>query len=616
MDKFFIRLLFVLALSNTYAQNIQRSYSASGDDRGHSIIHTLDGGFAIAGYTTSFGSGGHDFFVLKVDISGNIQWQKTYGGTGDEDGTSIDIDQMSDSSYVLVGATASFGSNSLDAYVLRIDKSGTLLWSKKYNTASNSEHFRGVKITANDEILITGTDNADNFGSGDGLVMRVDIDGNEIWKNVYGGGVNDHFHSIEELPGGNILITGSTTSYGPGNTAGYVLKLSNSGNILWDYSYGAGGTDAYNGSTLTNDNKIICVGFTNSFGTGGYQVLVTKLDTNGVVLWSKTYGGSNYERGVAIQAIPNSTDLYVAANTMSYGNGGDELLIIRINSDGNVVWSKTYGTINSDEFDSWAHSSLTVTNSGACALTGWSDGLGNNTNDILLVASDETGSFFCDNVVLNVLSVNITREDPTGGIVSTGNFNPVTTNVTDAMFQAETSCVCPQTPVFSQIPELCLNDIAPQLPTTSLNGIDGTWSPPVISTSVAGVFSYNFTPESNTCTNGASMSVSVDANCGMIEPEFPVVYTPSVTAPNVITPNNDGLNDYFELNEIDIANVELVILNRWGNVMFEASSEHPKWDGKVNGSFATEGTYFYLYKANGKDETTLTGHGFFELIRE
>lgn len=605
--KLVLVILSFFYLNTTKAQNVQKSYNASGDDKGHAIINTLDGGFAIAGYTSSFGAGGQDFFILKVDFSGNILWQKTYGSTGDENGTSIDVKQMPDSSYVVVGATTSFGANSLDAFVIRLDKNGNIIWSRKYNTATDSEHFRGVKIAANNDILIAGTDNADNFGSADGLVMRIDINGNVLWKNVYGGGVNDHFHSIEELPGGNIIVSGSTKTYGPGNTAGYVLKLDSDGNILWDYSFGGTGTDAYNGSTLTNDNKIMCVGLSDSYG-GGSQVLVTKLDTNGVVIWSKVYGGGNYERGASIKTIPNSSDLYVVANTESYGNGGKELLIFRIDANGSVIWSKTYGTSSSDEFDVWAHGTMVSTGLGGIAFTGWSDGLGSGNNDILLISSDGFGSSFCNDISLTSALVVIDRIDPSGGQISAGVFNSVSSNTGNAAFQENSVCLCPETPVFNPISQLCVNDTPPQLPLTSLNGISGTWLPDTISTNVPGTYYFEFTPDIVSCANSNIITVFINGDC--------ISLSPGISAPNVITPNDDDKNDYFELNAMNITNIDLLIINRWGNVMFEGSGVNPKWNGKVGDKYASEGTYFYKYTATGVNNEELIGHGFFELIRE
>ena len=130
------------------------------------------------------------------------------------------------------------------------------------------------------------------------------------------------------------------------------------------------------------------------------------------------------------------------------------------------------------------------------------------------------------------------------------------------------------------------------------------------------------------CSSSTTESILVNA-CGCTDPTA-LNYDPSaivdngsctypppgINAPNVFTPNNDDNNDFFELNPSSIVNIELIIVNRWGDLMFEESSPNPKWDGKVNSNEVSEGTYFYKYKAIGIDGTELTGHGFLELIRK
>lgn len=506
--KYFLFIFFILIFHSFKAQNFQRIFSGPGDDRGHAVITTNDGGYAISGYTTSFGSGGQDLFILKTDSQGNILWQKTYGSSGNEEGTSVVITETPDFGFVIAGSTTGFAANSLDFYVVRVDNAGNLLWSSKYNSPSDSEHARGIKVAANGDIIVIGTDNADFFGSADGLVMRLDSNGNRLWSKVYGGGVNDHFHGIEELPGGNLIISGSTTTFGPGSTAGYVLKLDPDGNVIWDYTYGSSNTDAYNSSSLTNDYEIVLTGLTNSFG-GGYQVFTTKIDTNGVLLWSKAYGGASYERGAAISKVYNSSDYFIAANTESYGNGQKEILMLRIDANGNIIWSETFGTNLNDEMDSWATKTLCPTTDGGFVLTGYSNGIYSGGNNILLLKSDGVGQFMCDPTTVNTTNANVNRINPPTNTANSGNYAFVTSNSLNANFVQNEPCICPVEPSFNAIPDICQNSTAPILPNTSLEGLSGTWSPATINTSVLGTFTYTFTPSMGSCANNSSLTVNI-----------------------------------------------------------------------------------------------------------
>src|SRR4030095_3353145 len=121
----------LLFFSTTWAQiKFQRTYGGSGHDEGRSVKQTWDGGYIIAGTTSSFGAGATDVYLLKVDSLGNFQWQKTFGGNNIDRGYSLDI--TSDSGFVICGYTNSFGSGGYDAYVIRTDQNGDTLWTKTY----------------------------------------------------------------------------------------------------------------------------------------------------------------------------------------------------------------------------------------------------------------------------------------------------------------------------------------------------------------------------------------------------------------------------------------------------------------------------------------------------
>lgn len=436
MHKLLIILLFFTSFFYLNAQNFQKVYGGLGADRGHAIITTNSGGYAIAGHTSSFGAGGKDIFIMKLDASGNVLWQKTYGSSSNEDGNSIALAQTPDLGFVVTGITYGFGANSGDAYVFKVDQNGALLWDNKYSTASQAEHGRGITIASNGDVLIAGTDNGDGFGSGDFLFMRLDSNGNLLWSKIYGGGSNDHMHSIEELPGGNLIISGSTTSFSPGTTAGYIIKTDPSGNVIWDYTYGGNGADAYNASTMNDNYEIILTGPSNSYGAGNFDAFVTKIDTNGTEIWTKVYGGPAFERGASIQTIPNSTDYYLASNTESFGNGNKELLMMRIDDNGGIVWSKTYGTSTNEAFDQWSQYTLVSTTDGGFALTGWSDSLsgGGVGDEIIFLKSDGLGSVFCDDAVVSITTPNITRINPNTNVANTGVYVSVSSTVTPASF--------------------------------------------------------------------------------------------------------------------------------------------------------------------------------------
>lgn len=452
-----ILLIATLSISWSYfAQNFQKTFGGPGTERGYAVVSTYDGGYALAGNTNSFGAGGQDFFVIKTDAFGNTLWQKTYGGDNNEGiNVRVELALTPDSGLLLGGSTGSYGSAAGDGYLLKLDANGNVLWDYKYTSSSAQESIHEFKMLANGDILLLGSDNQAMFGSSDGLLARLDSNGNVIWSKVYGGSVNDSFGGAMELSGGNFIVTGATSTYGPGTYGAYLIKVDPNGNMIWDYSYGGSGIEGFSASLLTDDNYIIATGPT-GFGSGNSDILLTKLDTNGVVQWSKAYGGTSFERGVSVTSIPNSTDLYVGALTQSFGNGSYDILIMRTNSSGDIIWSKTFGTAGSDQIHIYgAKSTLQSTNDGGFVFTGWSDSLSVGGDDMIFVKGDSLGSILCNDVVVNVTTFSLPMIDPSSNQATVGSYISVNSTVNVPTFSDSTMCYCVD-------PGVCDNCLPPQ----------------------------------------------------------------------------------------------------------------------------------------------------------
>src|SRR5689334_20157735 len=224
----------------------QRTYGGNGSDEGRCVKQTWDGGYIIAGSTSSFGAGAVDVYLLKVDSVGNVQWQKTFGGNNIDRGYSLDI--TADSGYVICGFTNSFGFGGYDAYLIRTDQNGDTLWTKTYG----------------------GTD----------------------W---------DFGYSVKQTNDGGFIITGGTYSFGNGDEDFYIIKTNLSGDTLWTKAYGGSNMDVANAIQQTNDSAYIICGNTLSFGAGATDIYLIKINPSGNVIWNKTYGGINEEEGNSVQ---------------------------------------------------------------------------------------------------------------------------------------------------------------------------------------------------------------------------------------------------------------------------------------------------------------------------
>ncbi|HLF63259.1 MAG TPA: gliding motility-associated C-terminal domain-containing protein [Saprospiraceae bacterium] len=426
----------------------QRTYGGQGNERAHGIVETQDGGYAITGHTDSFGAGQDDIFILKIDGNGNIQWQKTFGGVGDDNGLSIAIKETPDSGFVVTGSSSSFSNTPSDLYVFKVDSTGNLLWDFKYDSGpsgNSKDHGRGLLNCSNRDILILGTDDSNEFGSNDGIILRVDEDGILIWKNIFGGSGNDHFHEAIELPGGNFLVCGSSQSFGPGNTAAYVMKISGTGNIIWGKTYGGSAVEGLAACDKTEDFGIIATGLSSSYTSysgGSFDVLLCKIDSTGTLQWTKTFGGPDVERGASVKALPDGSGYVVAAFTDSYGNGNRDILIIRTNTTGDLVWSKTFGTKGFEGVDLWSNCSLSLTNEDGFVIAGWSDSLSVGGEDVLFLKTDIMGSSLCADVTLVSSSPIMTTINTVTNTANVGTYTSISSIVIVSSMVERGICDC------------------------------------------------------------------------------------------------------------------------------------------------------------------------------
>ena len=178
-------------------------------------------------------------------------------------------------------------------------------------------------------------------------VLSGPLAGAEPWAKTYGGSNFDLGFSMQETWDGGWIVAGATASSGEGENDAWVVKLDSDGEIAWQKTYGGSGNDYAKCIGLTMDGGYIVAGTTYSFGTGGSDAWLLKLDENGETVWQKAYGGSSYDYVTAIEVF--SWGYIVAGNTFSFGDGDSNIWVMAIVNDGETAWEKTYG---GDGFDS------------------------------------------------------------------------------------------------------------------------------------------------------------------------------------------------------------------------------------------------------------------------
>ena len=250
-----------------------QTYGGANDDQGAFMVQTSDGGYAIAGYTNSSGAGGADAWLIKTDQSGNHQWNQTYGGANDD--KAAFMVQTSDGGYAIAGYTESFGAGGADAWLIKTDQSGNHQWNQTYGGANDDKIYSGIKTS--DGYAIVGYTESFSVGKADVWLIKTGITGNHQWNQTYGESNDDKGYFVTQTSDDGYVMAGASSSFGAGGADVWLIKTDAAGGHQWNQTYG-GTINDYGFSVLqTNDNGYALVGYTRSFGAGGADVFLVKV---------------------------------------------------------------------------------------------------------------------------------------------------------------------------------------------------------------------------------------------------------------------------------------------------------------------------------------------------
>jgi hypothetical protein len=323
--------------------NLQWTKTIGGPESewGNSLIQTSDGGYAIAGATKSFGAGEADVYVVKLDANGNLQWTKTIGGPKGDWGFSLI--QASDGGYAIAGKTESFGAGYTDVYVIKLDAHGNLQWTKTIG-GEGLDDGSSIIQTSDGGYAIAGSA---SFGAEyyeevcvfyDVYVVKLDANGNLQWTKTIDQEGSEWGESLIQTSDGGYAIAGTYgLVYGGIHPVDvYIVKLDANGNLQWTKTIGGEHHhDSGNSLIQTSDGGYAIAGKTESFGAGDYDVYFVKLDAKGNLQWTKTIGGKSADGGSSI--IQTSDGGYViAGDTKSFGAGETDVCVVKLDKNGHA----------------------------------------------------------------------------------------------------------------------------------------------------------------------------------------------------------------------------------------------------------------------------------------
>jgi hypothetical protein len=375
--------------------SLEKLYGGNLSDCTESIWETTDGGYIVAGYSLSSASGditgtNHgslDFWVVKLDGSGNIVWNKLLGGNGYD--IAYAIQQTTDGGYIVAGTTASSASGDVtgtnhgppgfsDCWVLKLDGSGNIIWNKLLG-GTDDEAGESIQQTTDGGYIVAGytysSANGDvtgaNHGGSDYWVVKLDGSGNIVWNKLLGGAGSEIAHDIHQTTDGGYIVAGCSFSSASGDITGtnhgsldfWVVKLDGSGNIVWNKLLGGTGNENTCYIDQTVDGGYIIGGTTNSSANGdvtdnnhGFEdYWVVKLGSSGNIVWNKLLGGfgsdvandihQTTDGGCIVAGYSNSS---TSGNVTGTNHGLSDFWIVKLDGSANVVWNKLLGGTDID----------------------------------------------------------------------------------------------------------------------------------------------------------------------------------------------------------------------------------------------------------------------------
>lgn len=387
-----------------------RAYGGYSHDVCCSMQQTSDGGYILAGSTESFGAGIYDILMVKTDADGDSLWSRTYGG--DDWDRCWSVQQTFDGGYVLAGDTYSYGSGCFDFWLVKTDSSGNKLWGRIFGGRAN-DHCTAARQTSDSGYVLVGYTYSFGAGSADYWLIRTNSRGDSLWGRTFGGDRSDRCESVIETLDGGFLLAGYTYSFNVSVSDIWLVKADNNGDSLWSRTYGGSDFDNCCSIQRTSDGGYVLAGETKSFGDGNQDIWLIKTDSNGDSLWSRIYGSSDWDNCRWVQQTVDG-GFVLAGDFYSSDASSPDFRLVKTDAGGDSLWSCTFGGSESE-----ACYSVQQTTDGGYVLAGYTESFGAGGCDFWLVKTGPDGTPVWDRQVSTPQQFSLS--------VYPNPFNPITT---------------------------------------------------------------------------------------------------------------------------------------------------------------------------------------------
>ena len=273
-----------------------RTMGGADDDMAYSIVQGPNNGFAVAGATENFGNGGLDATMTTYDSAGVLQWVRTFGGVGNDNAEVII--RTADGGYAIAGYISSYGAGLADGFVRKFDKAWASQWAVTIGSAQN-DYLYDLIQTSTGEYVVTGRSEVTGAGERKAFIVKISSTGNLLWARVMGED-EEVGQEVVEADDGGFVMAGVTSNYGAGLSDLYLTKFNNMGVHQWTKAMGGTNFESAASIVKCSDGGFALTGSTLSFGPGNGAILYAKFDAAGGYVFSRTIGGVTLDVNYAI----------------------------------------------------------------------------------------------------------------------------------------------------------------------------------------------------------------------------------------------------------------------------------------------------------------------------
>ena len=362
----------ILTSSVRATVELTQAYSYGDVAQARSICQSNDGGYMLVGQTQSTSTSPTQALIIRVDSTGNMMWNRTYGGTNTS--LLLGIVQTSDVGFVVAGT---LNVTSENFWLFKIDSSGNMLWENTYGGTYDEELY-AITQTNDGGYLLAGL--TKSFDSGDLWMVKTDGSGTELWTQRYGTDGTDCGYGVVKTGDGGYALTGQTNY-----TYCWLVRTDSAGLMQWNKTFGSDALTTRGQKLVqTNDSGYAICGYANLVPSGNNDFYLAKTDSLGNLEWNKTFGGEGQEFGRAI-VKSNDGGYVLAGYTETYGAGVRDAWLVKTDSNGTMQWNQTLGGTSAD-----VANSLVITSDGGYAIAGSTDSYG-PTRSFFLAKVDSNG---------------------------------------------------------------------------------------------------------------------------------------------------------------------------------------------------------------------------------